>query len=43
MHTPLDTLESLYIETIQEGVEVLLEIVKSISIIPKEKTHVHAK
>jgi hypothetical protein len=44
MHTPLDTLESLYLETIQEGVEVLLEIVKSISKIHiKEKNHVYAK
>lgn len=30
MHTPLDTLESLHLETIHEGVEVLVEIVKSI-------------
>ena len=43
MHTPLDTRESLYIETIREGVDVLLEIVKSIPIIQKEKYHVHAK
>jgi aminopeptidase YwaD len=31
MHTPLDTLESLHLETIHEGVEVLVEIVKSVS------------
>ncbi|HXF84514.1 MAG TPA: M20/M25/M40 family metallo-hydrolase [Anaerolineales bacterium] len=43
MHTPLDTTEALYIETIQEGVDVLLEIAKSIPFIQKEKKHVHAK
>jgi len=43
MHTPLDTRESLYIETIREGVDVLLEVVKSIPIIQKEKNHVYAK
>jgi aminopeptidase YwaD len=43
MHTPLDTLESLHLETIRQGVEVLVEIVKSIPIIQKEKTHVYAK
>ncbi len=43
MHTPLDRRESLYIETIREGVDVLLEIVKFIPIIQKEKTHVYAK
>lgn len=44
MHTPLDTRESLYIETIHEGVRVLVEIVKSISEIQtKEKKHVYAK
>lgn len=43
MHTPLDTTESLSIETIQEGVDVLLEIVKSIPFIQKEKNHVRAK
>ena len=30
MHTPLDTLESLHLETIHAGVEVLVEIVKSV-------------
>ncbi len=43
MHTPLDTLESLFIETVQEGVDVLLDIVKSIPLIQKEKDHVHTK
>jgi Iap family predicted aminopeptidase len=43
MHTPLDTRESLYSETIQEGVEVLLDIVQLISLIQKEKNHVHSK
>jgi Iap family predicted aminopeptidase len=43
MHTPLDTRESLYLETIRDGVEVLVEIVKSIPIVQKEKNHVHAK
>jgi Iap family predicted aminopeptidase len=43
MHTPLDTLEALYPETIQEGVEVLLDIVQLISLIQKEKNHVHSK
>jgi Iap family predicted aminopeptidase len=43
MHTPLDTLEELYPETIQEGVEVLLDIVQLISLIQKEKNHVHSK
>ncbi len=43
MHTPLDTFESLHLETIHEGVEVIVEIVKSISEIQKEKHHVHAK
>lgn len=45
MHTPLDTLESLYLETIHEGVEVLREIAQSISSfkIQKEKNHVYAK
>ncbi|MBM3179838.1 MAG: M20/M25/M40 family metallo-hydrolase [Chloroflexi bacterium] len=31
MHTPLDTRESLHLETIHQGVEVLVEIVKSVS------------
>ena len=31
LHTPLDTFESIHLETIQEGIEILLEIVKSIS------------
>lgn len=43
MHTPLDTRESLYLETIRDGVEVLVEIVKSIPIIQKEQNHVHAR
>jgi Iap family predicted aminopeptidase len=43
MHTPLDTLESLHLETIQEGVEVLLDIVQLISLIQKEKNHVRSK
>lgn len=54
MHTPLDTTESLYIETICGGVEILVEIVKTVD--PKglrrplgsqtqlkEQNHVHAK
>lgn len=44
MHTPLDMRELLYIETIREGVEVLVEIVKPISKIQtKEKNYVYAK
>lgn len=43
MHTPFDTLEALYPDTIQEGVEVLLDIVQLISLIQKEKNHVHSK
>jgi Iap family predicted aminopeptidase len=54
MHTPLDTRESLYIETIRDGVEVLVEIVKTVDpkglrrslgsqIQLKEKNHVHTK
>ena len=43
MHTPLDTRESLYEETIQEGVDVLLDIIKSIPFIQKEQYHVYAK
>jgi Iap family predicted aminopeptidase len=31
MHTPLDTTDSLYLEPVHEGVEVLLDIVQSIS------------
>jgi len=43
LHTPFDTLESIHFETIQEGVEILLDIVKSISEIQnKEKKYVHA-
>lgn len=43
MHTPLDTLELLHPETIHQGVEVLVELVQSISEIQKEKHHVCAK
>lgn len=43
MHTPFDTLEALYPETIQEGIEVLLDVVQSISLIQKEKNHVYSK
>ncbi|MCK6568613.1 MAG: hypothetical protein DCC59_12050 [Chloroflexi bacterium] len=43
MHTPLDSLESLHLETIHQGVEVLVEIARSISEIQKEKNHVYAK
>lgn len=43
MHTPFDTLDALHLETIQEGIEILLEIVKSISELQnKEKKYVHA-
>jgi len=43
MHIPLDTLESLFIETIHEGVDVLLEIVKSIpNVIARRRTSVEA-
>ena len=42
LHTPLDTFESIHLETIQEGIEILLEIVDSISETQnKEKKHVH--
>ncbi len=37
MHTPLDTLEALYLETIHQGVEVLVEIVKSVNVIARAK------
>lgn len=43
LHTPFDTFESIHLETIREGIEILLEIVKSISEIQtKEKKHVHS-
>lgn len=43
MHTPLDTLESLHLETIHQGVEVLMEILKSVpNVIARRRTSVEA-
>ena len=42
MHTPLDTLESLHLETIHAGVEILVEIVKSINVIARRRTSAEA-
>jgi Iap family predicted aminopeptidase len=43
MHTPLDTFESLHLETIHQGVEVLVEIVKSIqNVIARRRTSAEA-
>lgn len=42
MHTPLDTLEPLYLETIHQGVEVLVEIVKSVNVIARRRTSAEA-
>ncbi len=37
MHTPFDTLESLHLKTIHQGVEVLVEIVKAVNVIARAK------
>ncbi len=44
MHTPLDRTDALYMETIREGVEILLEIVKTIGQSQnKENSHDYAR